>query len=142
MEPRYVDVNEDGQDAEEMRSAAVPGWARPKTPLQKRALLATGHRNRVGEAGLFPYRDLANRFRAVEEKARGATQEEIMMQEWMLHCIGYCEEKNKTQIVRSLKILVAMIENEDKRIVWIAANRERVLAARGDALKSRFISED
>lgn len=114
--------------------------ARPKgkTDLQRSALLATGHRTQQGEAGLFGSNDQKKRFRAIEDRALGADEESRMIAAWMRHNIKLAADANKFMTIRSMWWLLAAMENEDRMIDWISANRQRVLKEEHEFVKDMF----
>ncbi len=114
--------------------------ARPKRPvrvseLQEKALRATRHVSRTGATTYFSSREHVKRFKALEEKARGADDEGFLFRQWMLHNIEHVEKINQQRMWIGMGNLLARMENEDRRIDWTAANRKWLLAQRMESAK-------
>ena len=110
-------------DDDDLLPGIRPGWSKTKTDLQKKALGAC-------ERTYFKSPSERKRWNALEEKTRGATDEQILFVEWIKHNIELCEKANSRQITRVFATLLTMCENNERRIDWITSNREKVLADR------------
>ncbi len=114
--------------------------SRPKRPvrvseLQEKALRATRHISGTGATTYFSSREHVKRFKALEEKARGADTEGFLFRKWMEYHIEKVAESNKKEMLFSMGNLIKRMENEDRRIDWTAANRKRLLAQRMESAK-------
>ncbi|MDP2364982.1 MAG: hypothetical protein Q8M94_14585 [Ignavibacteria bacterium] len=118
-------------DEEATQFGKRPAWQRAKTDLQKKALAACGRK-------YFKSREERKRWNALEEKARGATEEDILFEAWILHNAKLCERANGLQITRVFGVLLAMIENEERQLDWKVANREHVFADKKLDIESLF----
>jgi len=118
-------------DEDDANPRVRPGWSKPKTELQRSALASCNRR-------WFKSSGERREWNALEQKALGGTQESIMHQEWIKHNIQLCVTANSRRPERSFTILIKMIQNEDRKVDWIVANRDKVLAARSTAIKSIF----
>ena len=107
----------------------------PKTELAKLAFAAC--RRTYFKMGT----DEKKRWKAIEAPTLGASQEDIMILEWIKHNIGLAREANKMQTVRSLGWLMSACENQDRRSDWIVANRDRVLKERAKAITDDFFGD-
>jgi hypothetical protein len=106
-------------DSDEENPKVRPAWSKTKSELQKAALLAC---HRV----YFKSREERKRWNLLEEKTRGATDEEIMFAAWIKHNTTLCANANSLQLVRTFDTLLAMIGNEERRKDWVAKNRKEV----------------
>lgn len=102
-----------------------PAWSRPKDDLDKSALEACGRK-------YFKTSEERKAWKALREKALGATDEKILFEEWIKHNIKLCAEANKKarRTERIFPTLLRMIANSDRRVDWEAANRETILQNR------------
>jgi hypothetical protein len=105
----------------------------PKNDLQKKAMDAcrrTGFKNKQDRT----------RWRKLEDRTFGGEEHHVMYKAWMEHNIDICATANsKTTIpTRSFVVLMLMIENENRRVDWEAANKDKVMASRATLIKSRF----
>jgi hypothetical protein len=105
----------------------------PKNALQTRAFKACGRT-------MFKSTEDRKRWRLLEDKTFGGEERHIMYKAWMEHNIGLCEQANaKTEIpTRTFVSLMKYIENENRRVDWESANREKIMTSRSSAIKSRF----
>jgi hypothetical protein len=124
-EPKYVDPDDPwGDDTPKKRQPAKKLVDPEKrTKLQNDALKATG-RYKHGFAG---NKEL-ERFQALEALAAGADPESRVWHAWLEHCIEVIGKLNAGSIKAPLANLMAFMENELKRQIWMTDNRARVLA--------------
>lgn len=96
---------------------------KPKTPLQERALTACGRK-------YFKNTKERGRWRLLEGKTLGATDEQILFEAWLCHNIALWEKANSRTTTRIFYTLMSAMENEERQRDWEAANREKVFANR------------
>lgn len=119
----------DGEENTQVR----PAWSKPKDDLDTAALKACGRQ-------YFKSSTERKVWRALRDKAQGATEEDIMYSAWMEHNVGLCRDANikMKHIVRVFATLISMIENDQRRIDWVAANRERIMKERASSVTDSF----
>ncbi len=110
-------------DADERGETSRPKRPVHVTELQEAALRATRHVSRTGATTYFSSKEHVKRFKALEEKARGAGDEGFLFKKWMEYNIRYVATINEKTMVIGMGNLLKRMENEDRRIDWMAANR-------------------
>jgi hypothetical protein len=118
-------------DSDEENPKVRPAWSKTKTELQKVVLLAC-HR------AYFKSPEERKRWNALEEKACGATDEEIMFEAWIRYNATLCANANSLQLVRTFSVLLAMIENEERRKDWVVKNIKEVLLNKKTDIENIF----
>jgi len=118
---------------EENNPSIMKASLQPKNALQKRALSAcgrTGFKNTADRA----------RWRKLEDKTYGGEERHIMFKAWIEHNIELAEQTNAKSVipVRIFTNLMTSIENEDRCVDWMGANRKKVMDSKASAVKSRF----
>jgi hypothetical protein len=107
------------EDEQTIQRAAL----RAKTPLQERALAACGRK-------YFKSTEERKRWRLLEGKTLGGTDEQILYAAWLYHNIELWEKANSKMVERIFYKLMSAMENEERRIDWEVANRAKVFADR------------
>lgn len=126
-------------DPDEENVVKIPAWKKPKNELQKRALKAC--RRPILQ---FKSREERKEWNTLEDKTYGSEERHILYAAWIVHNIEECEKANalSPRPVRTFKILLAMIENENRRVDWEAGNAKKIMDARSSAVKSRFARKE
>jgi hypothetical protein len=116
-DPMYVD-DPFGDDE---NSTAISVKAREgKTPLQQRALKATGRTR-------FADKKEHGRFKMFEDLSLGADPTSRLWAAWINNRIEIAESYNKKTINMTMPKLLAAIGNSIKQEIWFMDNRENVL---------------
>ena len=122
-EIQYEDVDDSGNSAKEYRKPVADPARNAKTPLQARALASC-------RLPRFSSRPQHKAFKDVEQIAIGASNDAYLVHKWIENCISVWESANKMRTVRPLDGLISYMNNEAKRIDWIAKNQKRLLENR------------
>lgn len=110
-------------DPDENERTVQRAALKAKTALQERALAACGRK-------YFKSTEERKRWRLLEGKTLGATDEQILYAAWMYHNIELWEKANSKMIERIFYKLMSAMENEERRIDWEVTNRTKVFADR------------
>ena len=118
---------------EENNPTIMRAALQPKNALQSRALSACKRK------GFKSTKDRA-RWRKLEDKTYGGEERHIMFKAWMEHNIELAEKTNARSAipVRIFTNLMASIENENRCVDWMGANKKKIMASKASAVKSRF----
>lgn len=132
MDPTYEDVGDDGMGKQEK----VFAWMRPNDnrPTDLLLLSSTGRK-------YFKTSGERKEWKALQDMALGADDGSIMFDAWIRHNIDLARKANMRQTVRTLPWVLTAIKNESRRVDWVAANRERILKERANALEEQFFTK-
>ena len=132
-DPVYEEIGDDGDEKQEK----VYAWMKPNDhrPTDVLLLVACG-RTRMR----FKSQTERNRWKALQEKALGADDDSVMFDAWIKHNIDLAKKVNQSErrIVRTVPWVCSAIENQERQVDWVAANRERILQERAKVVEEQF----
>ena len=116
-------------DEDEGNERKYQAWQIPKTNLLISAMSASGRK-------YLKSREEQRRWKFIEEKTLGSTEYQIMFEAWVRHNIELNVSANTRSLTRSFAALMTMIENREREVDWIIANKEEVMKSRAQSIKS------
>lgn len=134
MSIQYMDPDSDDENP-----TVRPAWSKPKDDVDGLALRTCGRQ-------YFKSPKERKEWRALRDKTLGANIDDILYDAWIKHNIEYCAGQNQRFTKFNFTILIKMIQNDQRRVDWFAANREKVMKSRKaaaiGAVSDSFFSEE
>jgi hypothetical protein len=125
-------------DGEAFGAAKHPAWSIPKSDLAKRALAACGRKYFHGHT---KHDSEFERFDAHEQRALGANDDSYLYRKWIENGIQWAETTNVKGIEIAFPTVLLFLDNNERRIDWIARNKKRLLEERKNSVPTIGVSK-